>query len=167
MKYVFAIVAVSCLCASAHAEPVLEKMTYNLDGKTFNGVIAYDKALKGPLPGMLVVPEWWGLNDFVKKKAMEIASIGYVAFAVDMYGGGVTTTPGRPSRPLPPLSSLHRFRCKHPPHRHQGNRLVVRRQAEEGRRLYWNRMNTNSLCQKVTCGEMPHKCWSLNPGIWL
>jgi len=92
MKYIFGIIAMGCFCASAYAEPVLEKMTYNLDGKTFNGVIAYDKALKGPLPGVLVVHEWWGLNDFVKKKAVEMASIGYVAFAVDMYGGGVTTT---------------------------------------------------------------------------
>ena len=91
MKYLFGIIAVGCLCASAYAEPVLEKTTYSLDGKTFNGFIAHDKALKGPLPGMLVVHEWWGLNDFVKKKALEIASIGYVAFAVDMYGGGVTT----------------------------------------------------------------------------
>ena len=92
MKYLLWIMAMGCFCASAHAEPVLEKMTYSLDGKTFNGVIAYDKALKGPLPGVLVVHEWWGLNDFVKKKAVEMASIGYVAFAVDMYGGGVTTT---------------------------------------------------------------------------
>ncbi len=42
-------------------------------------------------PGVIVVHEWWGLNEFAKQKARELAQMGYVAFAVDMYGGGRTT----------------------------------------------------------------------------
>ena len=41
---------------------------------------------------MLVVPEWWGLNDYVKGRAEQLAALGYVAFAADMYGAGVATT---------------------------------------------------------------------------
>jgi dienelactone hydrolase len=51
--------------------------------------MAYDDAAKGALPLVLVVHEWWGLNDYAKDKARELAQAGYVAFAVDMYGKGV------------------------------------------------------------------------------
>jgi dienelactone hydrolase len=43
-------------------------------------------------PGVLVAPEWWGLNEYVKRRAVQLADMGYVAFAIDMYGDGKTTT---------------------------------------------------------------------------
>ncbi|MCU0230587.1 MAG: dienelactone hydrolase family protein [Acidobacteria bacterium] len=53
------------------------------------GYLAYDAAKAGPRPGVLVVHDWIGLGDFAKKKAEELAALGYVALAVDMYGGGL------------------------------------------------------------------------------
>ena len=50
------------------------------------GYLAYDDSVKGPRPGVLVVHEWWGLNGYIKKRAEQLASDGYIAFAVDMYG---------------------------------------------------------------------------------
>jgi len=41
---------------------------------------------------VLVVHEWWGLNEYAKHRAVQLAQLGYVAFAVDMYGQGVSTT---------------------------------------------------------------------------
>jgi dienelactone hydrolase len=62
------------------------------DGDTaLEGFLAYDDAAKGKLPLVLVVHEWWGLNDFAKDRARELAKEGYVAFAVDMYGKGAVT----------------------------------------------------------------------------
>ena len=50
--------------------------------------------MKGKRPGILVVHEWWGNNDYSRKRANMLASLGYVAFAVDMYGNGkVVDTP--------------------------------------------------------------------------
>ena len=85
------------LCASvvlAGAEIVTKPVQYEQGGTSFQGYLVYDDTLtaKGKLPGVLVVPEWWGLNDFVKGRAEELAKLGYVAFAADMYGGGQSTT---------------------------------------------------------------------------
>jgi dienelactone hydrolase len=85
------------LCASvvlAGAEIVTKPIQYEQGGTSLQGYLAYDDALtaKGKLPGVLVIHEWWGLNDFVKGRAEALAKLGYVAFAVDMYGGGQSTT---------------------------------------------------------------------------
>lgn len=53
------------------------------------GYLVYDDAVKGMRPGILVVHEWWGLNDYAKKRADQLAGLGYIAFAVDMYGKGL------------------------------------------------------------------------------
>jgi dienelactone hydrolase len=53
--------------------------------------MAYDDKAQGKRPGVLVVHEWWGLNDFIREKAKALAAMGYVAFAPDMYGEGRTT----------------------------------------------------------------------------
>jgi dienelactone hydrolase len=65
-----------------------ETVTYNLDGVTFKGVIAYDSNLKGKRPAVIVVPEWWGLNDYTRMRARMLAELGYVAMAADMFGEG-------------------------------------------------------------------------------
>jgi dienelactone hydrolase len=66
-------------------------ITYTYDGTTLKGVLAWDDAVKGKRPGVLVVHEFWGLNDYARKRAEELAKLGYVAFACDMYGDGKTT----------------------------------------------------------------------------
>lgn len=52
------------------------------------GYLAYPKEAKGPLPGVLVIHEWMGLNDYAKRRADQLAELGYVAFAADIYGDG-------------------------------------------------------------------------------
>lgn len=52
------------------------------------GYLAYPKEAKAPLPGVLVVHEWMGLNDYAKRRAEQLAELGYVAFAADIYGDG-------------------------------------------------------------------------------
>jgi len=65
-----------------------EKVTYQVDGKNFNGLIVFDENIKGKRPGVLVIPEWWGLNDYPVMRARKLAELGYIAMAVDMYGNG-------------------------------------------------------------------------------
>ena len=60
----------------------------SLDGVVLKGYLAYDPSLKGKRPGVLVVHEWWGHNDYVRKRARLLATMGYTALAVDMYGDG-------------------------------------------------------------------------------
>ena len=69
-----------------------EEMTYTQDGTELHGRLYYDDAVKEPAPGILVVHEWWGLNDYAMSRARALAAAGYVAFALDMYGEGKTTT---------------------------------------------------------------------------
>ena len=65
-----------------------KEVTYTADGTILKGYIAYDDAIEGRRPGILVVHEWWGHNDYARKRAMMLAEMGYVALALDMYGDG-------------------------------------------------------------------------------
>ena len=65
-----------------------EEVSYTADGLTMKGYLAYDDALKGKRPGVLVVHEWWGHNEYARMRARKLAEMGYVALAVDMYGNG-------------------------------------------------------------------------------
>ncbi len=67
-----------------------EEVTYSVDTLTMKGYIAYDASSHEKRPGVLVVHEWWGNNDYSKKRARMLAELGYVALAVDMYGDGKT-----------------------------------------------------------------------------
>src|SRR5579871_2811613 len=55
------------------------------------GFVAYDDSINAKRPGVLIVHEWWGLNDYSKNRAKQLAALGYVAFAADVYGQGQTT----------------------------------------------------------------------------
>lgn len=78
--------------ASAQAKLITKAVNYEQGGVKLEGYLAYDDSAKGQRPGVLVIPEWWGLNDYIKGRAEQLAGLGYVAFAADMYGAGVTTT---------------------------------------------------------------------------
>lgn len=82
-------VAALMIVGSASGEIITSTLRYQIDETVFEGYLAYDDALDGRQPGVLVVHEWWGLNDFARGKARELAELGYVAFAADMYGKGV------------------------------------------------------------------------------
>ena len=76
---------------AVEARVVTQTVTYRQDGTVMRGFLACDDGLKGKRPGVLVVHEWWGLNDFARERALKLAGLGYVALAADMYGGGATT----------------------------------------------------------------------------
>jgi dienelactone hydrolase len=67
-----------------------ENITYTGDSITMNGYVVYDESSDKKRPAVLVVHEWWGLNDYPKMRARELAKLGYVAFAIDVYGNGKT-----------------------------------------------------------------------------
>jgi dienelactone hydrolase len=72
------------------AEPKIQGKTieYSAQGVVMKGYLAYDENIRGKRPGVLVVHEWWGLNDYARKRAQMLAELGYAALAVDMYGDG-------------------------------------------------------------------------------
>jgi len=65
-----------------------EKVTYATDSTKMKGYIAYDENKKGKRPGVIVIHEWWGHNEYVRERADMLAELGYTAIAVDMYGDG-------------------------------------------------------------------------------
>jgi dienelactone hydrolase len=78
------------LLFEANAEIVSKEISYKQGDTTMKGLIAYDDAIPGKRPGVLVVHEWWGHNDYARKRARMLAELGYLALAVDMYGDGKT-----------------------------------------------------------------------------
>lgn len=70
------------------AEVISKEVNYDVDGTTFTGYFAYDNEIEGERPGVLVVHEWWGHNDYARQRADMLAEMGYAAFALDMYGSG-------------------------------------------------------------------------------
>jgi dienelactone hydrolase len=75
-------------CAKKPVGIVTKEMHYDAGGVSMNGYLAYDGDLQGMHPGVLVVHEWWGQNDYPRERARMLAKLGYVAFALDMYGNG-------------------------------------------------------------------------------
>lgn len=65
-----------------------EIVTYSAGGATLIGYLAWDASQQEPRPGIVVFGEWWGLNDYQKRRARQLAELGYVALAADMYGDG-------------------------------------------------------------------------------
>jgi len=80
-----------------NGEIMTEVVKYQAGGVELQGYLAYDSSKSGTRPGIIVVHEWTGLNDYAKFRARELAKEGYVAFAADMYGGGreVSTSEAR------------------------------------------------------------------------
>jgi len=74
--------------AAAQAAVQGKEVSYHANGTTLKGYVAYDDAVKGKRPGILVVHEWWGHNEYARKRARMLAELGYTALAVDMYGNG-------------------------------------------------------------------------------
>jgi dienelactone hydrolase len=68
-----------------------ETVKYKAGSVEAQGFLAYDDSAGGKRPGVVVVPEWWGLTDYPKARAQQLAQLGYVAFVADMYGSGKTT----------------------------------------------------------------------------
>lgn len=73
---------------AAYAGVVGKDVEYTAGGVTLKGYLAFDDAAKGMRPGVLVVHEWWGHNEYARMRARMLAGLGYTALAVDMYGDG-------------------------------------------------------------------------------
>jgi carboxymethylenebutenolidase len=73
---------------AADGKPV----SYQSGSETVNGIL-YTPQGKGPFPALIVIHEWWGLNDWVKEEASKLADQGYAALAIDLYRGKVATNP--------------------------------------------------------------------------
>jgi dienelactone hydrolase len=73
---------------ATRAGVVGKEVSYTADSLTMKGYISYDDKYTGKRPGVLVVHEWWGNNDYSRHRADMLAKLGYVALAVDMYGNG-------------------------------------------------------------------------------
>jgi dienelactone hydrolase len=78
--------------APARAALVGKEVKYTSGKTTLKGYLVWDDAVRGKRPGVLVVHEWWGQNEYARRRAKMLAELGYVALAVDMYGDGKTAT---------------------------------------------------------------------------
>ena len=89
MKYLFSIIILILLAVNVQADVRTEVIEYKQGDAVLEGYLAYDDAVKGKRPSVLIVHEWMGVNPYVKKRAEQLAKLGYVAFAADIYGKGV------------------------------------------------------------------------------
>lgn len=85
------LIALLLLAPLAAAEVQMQDVTYEHGDVELHGVLAQDEAVDEPKGAVLIVHEWWGLNDYAKGRTRQLAELGYVAFAVDMYGAGKVT----------------------------------------------------------------------------
>lgn len=91
MKKILVLTIMATIATQARAAIHTEKITYKQGDAELHGYLAYDKSLSVKRPGILVVHEWWGLNNHARGKAEALAKAGYIALALDMYGEGKTT----------------------------------------------------------------------------
>jgi dienelactone hydrolase len=86
MRYIVAVIGVLSLCVSGYCEIIEQNVEYTHGDVVLQGYFAYDDSSDAKRPGILVVHDWSGLQDYPKLRARELAQLGYVAFALDMYG---------------------------------------------------------------------------------
>ncbi|MEO6872340.1 MAG: dienelactone hydrolase family protein [Chthoniobacterales bacterium] len=93
MKKLTLIILALLVTIRVEAALVKKPVTYEDRGTKLIGYLTYDdaKTASGKVPGVLVIPEWWGVNAYVKGRADQLAQLGYVAFVADMYGDGKST----------------------------------------------------------------------------
>jgi len=92
MRHALVLVASALLYAPAAPGVHTETVEYKVGGATMKSFLAVPDGGAAKKPGIVVFPEWWGVNDYAKRRAQQLAELGYVALAADMYGDGFTTT---------------------------------------------------------------------------
>lgn len=88
LKILFLVVLVLLFTYRLEAAVKGQEVEYKSGGVTMKGYIVCDDAIQGKRPGILVVPEWWGHNEYADKRARMLAELGYTALAIDPYGNG-------------------------------------------------------------------------------
>ena len=91
MKRIILHLLISLFTISAFAA-TSRNVSYKSGDETVQGIV-YSPEGKGPFPAIVVIHEWWGLNDWVKQQAAKLSDQGYVTLAIDLYRGKVATTP--------------------------------------------------------------------------
>jgi dienelactone hydrolase len=105
MKRILLAMLMAACAISLKAKIVTQTVEYKQGDTTLEGYLAYDDAVSGKRPGVLIVHQWLGLTDYEKHRAEQLAQLGYVAFCADIYGKGVH--PKDPSE-AGPLSSKYK-----------------------------------------------------------
>src|ERR1700679_2520850 len=75
-------------------------VSYKSGDETVNGIL-YTPAGQGPFPALIVIHEYWGLNDWVKEQAGKLTDQGYVSLAIDLFRGKVANNPHPPHKHIP------------------------------------------------------------------
>jgi dienelactone hydrolase len=88
------ILSLAMITPAAHAKIKTEVVEYQAGDATLQGFLAYDDSNTKPRPGVLLIHDWMGVSDYAESRAKQLAELGYVAFAADIYGKGV-----RPANP--------------------------------------------------------------------
>lgn len=120
MKYFLSLLVILILLSSINAQAALrtEVVEYKHGDIVLEGYLAYDDGVKGKRPGVIVVHEWWGLNPYAKRRTEQLAKLGYITFAIDMYGKGVRA---KDTKEAGSLSGIYR-----------GDRPLMRARANAG-----------------------------------
>lgn len=92
LLFAFPFLAALAAAGNAPAAVRTEKVEYRQGDTILKGYLAFNDAESGKKPGILVFPEWWGVNDYARRRAEQLAKLGYVALAADLYGNGAVTT---------------------------------------------------------------------------
>jgi len=130
MKLTIYLALILCLATIVRGEVVTKVVDYKHGDVALEGFLAWDNSHDGKRPGVLVVHEWTGLNDYTKSRCRQLAELGYIAFAVDMYGKGI-----RPQSTEEASKQAGIYR---------GDRELMRRRVTAGLEVLLN----NSLCDR-------------------
>src|SRR3989337_2992881 len=85
----FLLISISCSENKEEKSGLVEQeVEYTVNGTIMKGFLVYDGSVEGKRPGVIVVHEWWGHNEYARNRARMLAELGYTALAVDMYGDG-------------------------------------------------------------------------------
>lgn len=90
-RWMVCAIALVSMAATVQGKVVTKDIDYQAGDTQLSGYLAYDDSIPDKAPGVIVVHEWWGNTDYPKMRARQLAELGYVAFAADMYGKGKTT----------------------------------------------------------------------------
>jgi len=120
MKYFLSLLVILVSLSSVNVQAALrtEVVEYKYGDVVLEGYLAYDDAVKGKRSGVIVVHEWWGLNPYARMRTEQLAKLGYIAFAIDIYGKGVRA---KDPAEAGSLSGIYR-----------GNRPLMRSRANAG-----------------------------------
>ncbi|GLQ99816.1 dienelactone hydrolase family protein [Dyella mobilis] len=112
-------VSLALLCATAQAKMVHRSVEWTQDGTHFKSVLVYDDAVTAKRPGLVMVPNWYGVNDAAVKKADMLAGKDYVILLTDMYGENVRPQPGHADQAQAAVKPLYT------------NRVLMRKRINE------------------------------------